>query len=155
MQQVAAFILQEIRSQFLASIPHLAVMLIALTLQSFVVPMGSAKILDDAGDDLCEYSDVSSMTSEQEVYLLESIAEADVDEYELPEVLATLERERKKTWKENRDYKRQLRVDRKFYQTPGGPSSSRALGGEGRPRPSLHSLGPWWRAGLCVAGKPM
>eukprot|EP00959_Pyramimonas_sp_CCMP1952_P382871 8022786-Pyramimonas_sp.AAC.1 len=39
----------------------------------------------DDGDDLCEYSDVSSMTSEQEVYLLESIAAADVDEYELPE----------------------------------------------------------------------
>ena len=51
---VAAFILQEIKGQFLASIPHLVVMLVALTLQSFVVPMGSAKILDDAGDDLTE-----------------------------------------------------------------------------------------------------
>ena len=51
---VAAFILQEIKSQFLASLPHLVVMLVALTLQSFVVPMGSAKILDDAGDDLSE-----------------------------------------------------------------------------------------------------
>ena len=54
MQPVAAFILQEIRTQFLASIPHLVVMLVALALQSFVVPMGSAKILDDAGDDLTE-----------------------------------------------------------------------------------------------------
>ena len=54
MQPVAAFILQEIKDQFLASIPHLVVMLVALTLQSFVVPMGSAKILDDAGDDLTE-----------------------------------------------------------------------------------------------------
>ena len=54
MQPVAIFILQEIRDQFLASIPHLVVMLVALTLQSFVVPMGSAKILDDAGDDLTE-----------------------------------------------------------------------------------------------------
>jgi ABC-type multidrug transport system fused ATPase/permease subunit len=51
---VAAFILQEIKGQFLASLPHLVVMLVALTLQSFVVPMGSAKILDDAGDDLTE-----------------------------------------------------------------------------------------------------
>ena len=32
----------------------MSVMLVALTLQSFVVPMGSAKILDDAGDDLSE-----------------------------------------------------------------------------------------------------
>ena len=54
MQPVASFILQEIKGQFLASIPHLVVMLVALTLQSFVVPMGSAKILDDAGDDLTE-----------------------------------------------------------------------------------------------------
>ncbi|CAK0907048.1 unnamed protein product [Prorocentrum cordatum] len=82
--------------------------------------------LQDDDDDLCEYSDVSSMTSEQEAFVLESIAEADVDEYELPEVLATLEKDRKKTWKENRDYKRHLRVDRKFYQTPGGPSGPRA-----------------------------
>ena len=51
---VAAFILQEIKGQFLASIPHLVVMLVALALQSFVVPMGSAKILDDAGDDLTQ-----------------------------------------------------------------------------------------------------
>ena len=54
MQPVAAFILQEIKGQFLASLPHLVVMLVALALQSFVVPMGSAKILDDAGDDLAE-----------------------------------------------------------------------------------------------------
>ncbi|CAH0376614.1 unnamed protein product [Pelagomonas calceolata] len=54
MQPVAAFILQEIKGQFLASIPHLAVMLVALTLQSFMIPIGSAKILDDAGDDLTE-----------------------------------------------------------------------------------------------------
>ncbi|CAK0809434.1 unnamed protein product, partial [Prorocentrum cordatum] len=54
-------------------------------------------------DDLCECSDVSSMTSEQEAWLLESIAEADVDEHELPEVLATLKKERKNTWKDNRD----------------------------------------------------
>ena len=54
MQPVAAFILQEIKGQILASLPHLVEMLVALTLQSFVVPMGSAKILDDAGDDLTE-----------------------------------------------------------------------------------------------------
>jgi ABC-type multidrug transport system fused ATPase/permease subunit len=54
MQPVASFILQEIKGQFLASIPHLVVMLVALTLQSFMIPIGSAKILDDAGDDLTE-----------------------------------------------------------------------------------------------------
>ena len=55
MQQVAAFILQEIKGQFLASIPHLVVMLVALALQSFVVPVTSAKILDDAdADDLTQ-----------------------------------------------------------------------------------------------------
>ena len=52
---VAAFILQEIKGQFLASIPPLAVMLVALALQSFVVPVTSAKILDDAdADDLTQ-----------------------------------------------------------------------------------------------------
>ena len=52
---VAAFILQEISDQFLASIPHLVVMLVALALQSFVVPVTSAKILDDAdADDLTQ-----------------------------------------------------------------------------------------------------
>ena len=52
---VAAFILQEIKGQFLASIPHLVVMLVALALQSFVVPVTSAKILDDAdADDLTQ-----------------------------------------------------------------------------------------------------
>jgi ATP-binding cassette subfamily B protein len=55
MQPVAAFILQEIKGQFLASIPHLVVMLVALALQSFVVPVTSAKILDDAdADDLTQ-----------------------------------------------------------------------------------------------------
>ena len=50
MQPVASFILQEIKGQFLASLPHLVVMLVALALQSFVVPVTSAKILDDADD---------------------------------------------------------------------------------------------------------
>ncbi|CAK0893220.1 unnamed protein product [Prorocentrum cordatum] len=63
------------------------------------------------------------MTSEQENFLLESIAKANVDEHELPEALATLSDERKKTWNDNRDYKRQLRVDRKFHQTPGASGS--------------------------------
>ena len=50
MQPVASFILQEIKGQFLASLPHLVVMLVALALQSFFVPVTSAKILDDADD---------------------------------------------------------------------------------------------------------
>merc|ERR1711965_781837 len=55
MQPVAAFILAEIRTQFIASIPHLVVMLVALALQSFVAPVTSAKILDDAdADDLTQ-----------------------------------------------------------------------------------------------------
>ena len=55
MQPVASFILQEIKGQFLASLPHLVVMLVALALQSFVVPVTSAKILDDAdADDLTQ-----------------------------------------------------------------------------------------------------
>ena len=54
-QPPPVFILQEIKGQFLASIPHLVVMLVALALQSFVVPVTSAKILDDAdADDLTQ-----------------------------------------------------------------------------------------------------
>jgi len=50
---VYSFILREISDHFVALIPHLVIMLVALTLQSFVVPMGSAAILDDVdADDL-------------------------------------------------------------------------------------------------------
>ena len=54
MQPVASFILQEIKGQFLASLPHLVVMLVASHAAELRGTDGLRKILDDAGDDLTE-----------------------------------------------------------------------------------------------------
>ncbi|CAK0891031.1 unnamed protein product, partial [Prorocentrum cordatum] len=72
----------------------------------------------DAKDVLLKYEDVSSMNSECEMTLLSAIESKDLLEEEIPEVPALIQGERPKTWKRNRECKRQLKVDRKYFQRP-------------------------------------
>eukprot|EP00959_Pyramimonas_sp_CCMP1952_P416200 8720199-Pyramimonas_sp.AAC.1 len=63
-------------------------------------------------------SSISSLDSEQEQTVLVTIDQADISELEVPTILAELASERRKSWKENKDYKRRLKVDRKYFPTP-------------------------------------
>ncbi|CAK0837390.1 unnamed protein product, partial [Prorocentrum cordatum] len=53
--------------------------------------------------------DVSSMDSSQEQTVLVTLDKADLSELEVPTILAELASERRKTWKENKDFKRRLK----------------------------------------------
>ncbi|CAK0851532.1 unnamed protein product [Prorocentrum cordatum] len=85
--------------------------------------MPTYQVEDD--DSLIDYSGVSSLNSEGEAEVWATPGAADA-------ALAALNQERGKTWKQNRDLKRQLKVDRKFY---GRSASAGARGADGREKP--------------------
>eukprot|EP00959_Pyramimonas_sp_CCMP1952_P187018 3910839-Pyramimonas_sp.AAC.1 len=58
------------------------------------------------------------MDSQEENEILVTIENAQVDENELGDILAVLTKEKKKSWKENKQLKRTLKTDRRYFKTP-------------------------------------
>ncbi|CAK0797072.1 unnamed protein product [Prorocentrum cordatum] len=75
--------------------------------------------VDHDDESLLDYSDVSSMNSDGEAEVWAILESADVGEDDAPAALAAINQERRKTWKQNRDLKRQLKTDRKFHDRSG------------------------------------
>ncbi|CAK0909117.1 unnamed protein product, partial [Prorocentrum cordatum] len=80
-------------------------------------------------ESLLDYSDVSSMNSEGEMAVWAVLETADAGEDDAPAALAAINQERRKTWKDNKDLKRRLKVGRKFFDRSG------ARGTDGREKP--------------------
>ncbi|CAK0825434.1 unnamed protein product, partial [Prorocentrum cordatum] len=95
-------------------------------------------------ESLLDYSDVSSMDSDGEAEVWAILESADVGEDDAPAALAAINQERRKTWRQNRDLKRQLKTDRKFYDRSG-----QGRGSDGREkarRPGHGAAGGAFRA---------
>ncbi|CAK0846952.1 unnamed protein product [Prorocentrum cordatum] len=65
-----------------------------------------------------EFEQSSQSTFHDEQTVLVTIDQADISELDVPTILAELASERRKSWKENKDYKRRLKVGRKCFPTP-------------------------------------
>ncbi|CAK0855864.1 unnamed protein product [Prorocentrum cordatum] len=66
-------------------------------------------------DSLLDWDDVSSLDTEGEAEIYVALDKMDLYDDELKYAFNTMQEDRRKTWKQNRDLKRKLKVDRKFF----------------------------------------
>ncbi|CAK0861944.1 unnamed protein product, partial [Prorocentrum cordatum] len=93
---------------------------------SFQVDGGESALVNDP--------DAFSMSSDGEAEVWAMPESAGPGEDDAPAALAAVNQDRRKTWKQNRDKRRQLRTDRKSHHKPGGACACVASRGAGRAR---------------------
>jgi ribosomal protein L32 len=93
--------------------------------------------------------------TEDENMILAEIDGQDIDEYEVPEILAVLQKQKKRTWAENKTFKQSIKKDRQFgmksdsvaSERPSGASDKKGYGG--RKRLSVDQLKLVTKCGNC------
>ncbi|CAK0863674.1 unnamed protein product, partial [Prorocentrum cordatum] len=75
----------------------------------------SYSVEDDEDDSMVDYDDVSSLNTEGENEIYLAIENLNLYDDELPVVFASMQEDRRKTWKQNRELKRKMKVDRRFF----------------------------------------
>eukprot|EP00959_Pyramimonas_sp_CCMP1952_P465135 9487758-Pyramimonas_sp.AAC.1 len=64
---------------------------------------------------MVDYDDASSLNTEGENEIDLAMENLNLYDDELPVVFASTQEDRRKTWKQNRELKRKMKVDRRFF----------------------------------------